>query len=64
MSNVNDAALKLHKEYQGKLAVHSKVPLEKAEDLTLAYTPGVAAPCLAIKEDKRKAYDYTSKGNM
>ena len=64
MSNVNDAALKLHKEYQGKLAVHSKVPLEKAEDLTLAYTPGVAAPCLAIKDDKHKAYDYTSKGNM
>ncbi|WP_026759619.1 NAD(P)-dependent malic enzyme [Selenomonas ruminantium] len=64
MSNVNEQALQLHKKHQGKLAVASKVPLESAEDLTLAYTPGVAAPCLAIKEDKRKAYDYTSKGNM
>ena len=57
MSNVNEQALQLHKKHQGKLAVASKVPLESAEDLTLAYTPGVAAPCLAIKEDKRKAYD-------
>ena len=64
MSNVNERALELHKNNQGKLAVHSKVPLNSAEDLTLAYTPGVAAPCLAIKEDKRKVYDYTSKGNM
>ncbi|MBO5650550.1 MAG: NAD-dependent malic enzyme, partial [Selenomonas sp.] len=64
MSNVNEKALELHKNNQGKLAVHSKVPLNSAEDLTLAYTPGVAAPCLAIKEDKRKAYEYTSKGNM
>ena len=64
MSNVNEQALELHKKHQGKLAVASKVPLKSAEDLTLAYTPGVAAPCLAIQEDKRKAYDYTSKGNM
>jgi len=64
MSDVNEQALNLHKSKQGKLAITSKVPLKSAEDLTLAYTPGVAAPCLAIKEDKRKAYDYTSKGNM
>ena len=64
MSNVNERALELHKNNQGKLAVQSKVPLHSAEDLTLAYTPGVAAPCLAIKDDPRKAYDYTSKGNM
>ena len=64
MSNVNENALKLHKEHQGKLAIISKVPLTSREDLTLAYSPGVAAPCLAIKEDKSKAYDYTSKGNM
>ncbi len=64
MKNVNEEALKLHKDHQGKLAVTSKVPLTSREDLTLAYSPGVAAPCLAIKEDKRKAYDYTSKGNM
>lgn len=64
MKNVNEEALQLHKEYKGKLAIASKVPLTKREDLTLAYSPGVAAPCLAIKEDKRKAYDYTSKGNL
>lgn len=64
MSNVNEEALKLHKEKQGKLAVVSKVPLDKPEDLTLAYTPGVAAPCLAIKDNPSAAYDYTSKGNM
>lgn len=64
MSNVNEEALKLHKEKQGKLAVVSKVPLDKPEDLTLAYTPGVAAPCLAIKDKPSAAYDYTSKGNM
>lgn len=64
MKNVNEEALKLHKDHQGKLAVTSKVPLTSREDLTLAYSPGVAAPCLAIKEDRRKAYDYTSKGNM
>ncbi|SHK39554.1 malate dehydrogenase (oxaloacetate-decarboxylating) [Selenomonas ruminantium] len=64
MPNVNEEALALHKDHQGKLAVTSKVPVENSHDLTLAYSPGVAAPCLAIKEDKRKAYDYTSKGNL
>jgi len=64
MKDVNKQALDMHKKYQGKLEITSKVPLNTAEDLTLAYTPGVAAPCLVIKDDKRKAYDYTSKGNM
>lgn len=64
MSNVNAAALALHKQAQGKIAVTSKVPLENADDLTLAYSPGVAAPCLEIKDDPKKIYDYTSKGNM
>ncbi len=64
MKNVNERALDLHKKSQGKLEVVSKVPLEAPEDLTLAYTPGVAAPCLAIKEQPETIYDYTSKGNM
>jgi len=64
MSDVIAAALKLHKEHQGKIAVVSKVPLAQAEDLTLAYTPGVAEPCLAIKNNPDKIYDYTAKGNM
>ena len=43
--------------------MHSKVPLQKAKDLTLAYSPGVAAPCLEIQKDYNKIYDYTNKGN-
>ena len=64
MSNVDLDALALHKEKHGKLEVSSKVPLRSAKDLTLAYTPGVAAPCLEIEKDNDKIYDYTSKGNM
>ena len=64
MSNVDKAALELHKENQGKLEIVSKVDLDSSKDLTLAYTPGVAAPCLEIKEDYNKIYDYTTKSNM
>ncbi len=64
MRNVQEEALRLHKEHQGKIEVVSKVPLKESKDLTLAYSPGVAAPCLAIKDDPEKIYDYTAKGNM
>ncbi len=64
MSNVNEEALALHKKFQGKLEVVSKVPLKTAYDLTLAYTPGVAAPCLEINKDPEKIYDYTNRGNL
>lgn len=64
MGNVNQAALELHKENQGKLEIVSKVDLGSSKDLTLAYTPGVAAPCLEIKDDYNKIYDYTTKSNM
>lgn len=64
MSNVDKAALELHKENQGKLEIVSKVDLGSSKDLTLAYTPGVAAPCLEIKYDYNKIYDYTTKSNM
>ena len=63
MNEIDNKALDFHKKYHGKIAVQSKVPLHSAEDLTLAYTPGVAAPCLEIKADKDKIYSYTSKGN-
>lgn len=56
-------ALEAHKKSKGKIAIASKMPLETTEDLSIAYTPGVAQPCLAIAEDKKAAYDYTSKGN-
>ena len=61
--NTNEKALKLHQTYQGKIATKIKVPVDKPEDLTLAYTPGVAAPCLAINENKENSYVYTNRGN-
>ena len=64
MPNVYEKALKLHKQYHGKLATVSKVPLNTGDDLTLAYTPGVAAPCLEIEKDPEKSYDYTNRGNL
>lgn len=64
MANVNEEALALHKKFQGKLETVSKVPLKTAYDLTLAYTPGVAAPCLEINKDPEKIYDYTNRGNL
>lgn len=59
-----EAALRMHKENKGKLSVASKVALETREDLSTAYTPGVAAPCLEIQKDKANAYTYTAKGNL
>ena len=64
MSNVNEEAIALHKKHQGKLEVVSKVPLKTNYDLTLAYTPGVAAPCIEIAKDNDKIYDYTNRGNL
>lgn len=53
----------LHAKYKGKIAIQSKIPLETANDLSLAYTPGVAQPCLEIHQEQEKVYTYTSKGN-
>lgn len=64
MANVNEEAIALHKKHHGKLETVSKVPLGTAYDLTLAYTPGVAAPCLEINKDFDKIYDYTNRGNL
>lgn len=63
MSDINEEALQAHEKYVGKLEVNSKVPLKNAHDMSLFYTPGVAAPCLAIAKDKDLAYKYTSKAN-
>ena len=57
-------ALKLHKDNQGKIKVVSKVPLRDKNDLSLAYTPGVAEPCKDINKNVDLVYDYTNKGNM
>lgn len=64
MNNYAEESLALHKEKRGKVEIHSKVPVETRADLSRAYTPGVAAPCLEIARDKELAYEYTSKGNM
>ena len=63
MSNVYEEALKMHEQSQGKLKVELKVPLNTKEDLSLAYTPGVAEPCREIAKDKEKVYQYTWKQN-
>lgn len=57
-------SLKRHGEWQGKIEVISRVPVETKDDMSLAYTPGVAQPCLEIQKDIDKSYDYTRRGNM
>lgn len=59
-----EESLGQHKKYRGKIEVASKVPLESQRDLSIYYTPGVAAPCVSISRDKKTVYDYTSKGNL
>lgn len=60
---VQEKALALHEEWNGKLETVSKTPVKSREDLSLAYTPGVAEPCKVIAEDKEAAYKYTMKAN-
>ncbi|TVR17171.1 MAG: NADP-dependent malic enzyme [Balneolaceae bacterium] len=56
-------ATEAHKKYGGKVAIQSKMPLETVEDLSIAYTPGVAQPCIEIAENRSLVYEYTSKKN-
>ena len=57
-------SLKLHGEWKGKIEVVTRVPVENKDDLSLAYTPGVAQPCLEIQKDVNKSYDLTRRWNM
>ncbi len=57
-------SLRLHGEWKGKIGVVSKVKVENKEDLSLAYTPGVAEPCLAINKDYNKSFELTGRGNL
>lgn len=57
-------SLKLHEQWKGKIEVVETVPVKSKEDLALAYTPGVAEPCLAIQKDVNKSYDLTRRHNM
>ena len=57
-------ALQKHSEWRGKLDIALRAPIENDEDLAIAYTPGVAEPCLEIRKDEDLAYEYTGKGNL
>ena len=58
------SALEMHGLHKGKMEIVSTVPLENAADLSLAYSPGVAEPCLEIAQDRNTVFDYTIKGNL
>lgn len=60
---IKDQALRLHEQWNGKLETASKCTVSSAEDLAIAYTPGVAEPCRVIAEDPKAAYKYTIKSN-
>jgi malate dehydrogenase (oxaloacetate-decarboxylating) len=62
--NYFEESLKLHEEKQGKISITSKVKVETRDDLSLAYTPGVAEPCRKIYENQENVFKYTSKGNL
>ncbi len=62
--NYYEEALKLHEEHRGKISVASKVRLETRDDLSTAYTPGVAEPCREIAKDRKNVFKYTSKSNL
>ena len=64
MMDFNELALKLHEENRGKISVISKVKVENRDDLSTAYTPGVAEPCRKIHANENDVYRYTSKGNL
>lgn len=58
-----EKALEMHKQWNGKLSVEAKCQVASAEDLAIAYTPGVAEPCRAIAKSPKEAYTYTIKSN-
>lgn len=64
MSNVFERSLKLHEENRGKFEIKSKVTVSNPDELSLAYSPGVAEPCRKIHENKDEVYRYTNKGNL
>ena len=57
-------SLRLHEQWKGKIEVTATVPVQSKEDLSLAYTPGVAQPCLEIQKDRSKSYDLTRRHNL
>ncbi|MEH7120996.1 malic enzyme-like NAD(P)-binding protein [Neobacillus vireti] len=64
MMTLREESLKIHKLNQGKLGIYAKVDISNTRGLSLAYSPGVADPCIEIFKDEYKVYDYTIKGNL
>lgn len=62
--DIKEKALQLHHEWQGKIEVVSRVPVSNKDELSVAYTPGVAEPCLEIQKDVEKSFDLTRRGNL
>ena len=62
--DIREESLKLHYGWNGKIEVISRVPINSSEDLALAYTPGVAEPCLEVQKDINKSYDLTRRNNL
>lgn len=62
--DISTQSLEKHREWKGKIEIHVKSPINSNDDLALAYTPGVAAPCLEISKNEDFAYDYTAKSNL
>ena len=62
--NIREASLQKHYEWKGKIEVISRAPIRSREDLSLAYTPGVAQPCLEIQKDVDKSYELTRRANL
>lgn len=61
--DINEEAMKMHREWNGKITTEPKMEVKSRHDLSVTYTPGVAAPCLEIKDHPEEAYNYTIKGN-
>ena len=62
--SIAEESLKKHYEWQGKIEVITRCPIDSREDLSLAYTPGVAQPCLEIQKDIDKSYELTRRSNI
>ena len=62
--DIRQASLEKHYEWQGKIEVISRAPINSREDLSLAYTPGVAEPCLEIQRNPEKSYELTRRANL
>ncbi|MBQ4577554.1 MAG: NAD-dependent malic enzyme [Clostridia bacterium] len=62
--DVKEKALLAHEQWKGKLDIRTKCPITNAEELSIAYTPGVAEPCLKIRDDVNLSYTYTGRGNL